>query len=245
MYRLSTALLIAASALAQQPASKFPYPERLSYRIEWHLIAAGTATVELSRGTPDDWQINLDLESAGTVAKLYRVLDKYHVITDDRFCPDSSELDAQQGKRHKVSQLSFNNSEHRVRLTEHDLVKNSTETKEIPIAPCTHDIIGALTTLRTMKIEPGQWATIPVTNGSKMVFGKIHAQDTETLNIGGKTYHTLRCEAFLFNGVLYRRKGRLLIWLTDDADRLPVQLRLQLGFPIGTISVELEKREKL
>jgi hypothetical protein len=45
--------------------------------------------------------------------------------------------------------------------------------------------------------------------------------------------------------VLYKRKGRLFIWLTDDADRTPVQLRFQLGFPIGTISLALDKQQKM
>jgi hypothetical protein len=245
MYRSAImALLFAASAFAQQTASKFPYPERLSYRVEWHLITAGTATVELSRGTPDDWEINLNLESAGTVAKLYRVLDKYRTVTDDAFCPANTELDAQQGKRHRITRLAFDNSAHTVKFVERDLIKQSTESKQVAIAPCTHDIVGALVLLRTLKLDPGQWASVSVTNGKKMVFAKIHAQSREPVDIGGRTYQTVRYEAFLFNGVLYKRNGRLLIWLTDDAARVPVQFRFQLGFPVGTISLELENQEK-
>jgi hypothetical protein len=238
------ALLVTASAFAQAPA-KFPYPERLAYRVEWHMITAGNATVELSRGTPDDWQINLDLESVGTVARLYRVLDKYRAVTDDGFCTDSSELDAQQGKRHRITRLTFDNAAHKLQFVESDLVKKSIDRNDIAIAPCTHDIVGALATLRTLTLQPGQWGSVPVTNGRKMVLAKVQAQDRERVNAGGKTYQTIRHEAFLFNNVLYRRKGRLFIWLTDDAARVPVQFRFQLGFPIGTISLELEKQEKL
>jgi hypothetical protein len=53
----------------------------------------------------------------------------------------------------------------------------------------------------------------------------------------------MRYEAHLFNDVLYRRKGRLFVWLTDDEKRLPVQIRVRLSFPVGTISFELEKAE--
>jgi hypothetical protein len=49
----------------------------------------------------------------------------------------------------------------------------------------------------------------------------------------------------VFNNVLYRRKGRLLIWVTDDAQRLPVQLRFMFSFPLGDITLELEKVDKL
>jgi hypothetical protein len=242
--RLLIALLLMIAASAQTPV-KFPYPERLFYRVEWHMIRAGIASVQLSHGTSDDWEINLDLESTGTVARLYRVLDKYRAVTQDGFCTENAELDAQQGKRHNVTLLAFDHNAHKLQWTERDLVRMATERNEIAIAPCTHDILGALAALRTMKLELGQWASVPVTNGRKMVFAKVQAQNRENVNTGEKTYQTIRYEAFLFNNVLYRRKGRLFLWLTDDAARIPVQLRFQFGFPIGTISLELEKQETL
>jgi Protein of unknown function (DUF3108) len=96
-----------------------------------------------------------------------------------------------------------------------------------------------------MNLEPGKSGTLPVTDGKKMVNARIDAQSRENITVGGKTYRTVRYEAFLFDNVLYKRKGRLFIWFTDDADRTPVQFRFQLGFPIGTISLQLDKQEKL
>ena len=43
--------------------------------------------------------------------------------------------------------------------------------------------------------------------------------------------------------MLYRRSGRLFVWLTDDERRLPVQIRVQLRFYIGTVTLQLEKEE--
>jgi hypothetical protein len=37
----------------------------------------------------------------------------------------------------------------------------------------------------------------------------------------------------------------MYLWLTDDARKLPVQLRLRMQFLIGTITLQLEKEEKL
>ena len=86
---------------------------------------------------------------------------------------------------------------------------------------------------------------MPVRNGKKLVQAKVEAQAKENINIDGKNYPTVRYEAFLFDNVLYKRKGRLFIWLTDDPERTPVQFRIQLGFPIGTILLELEKQQRL
>ncbi|HJY07662.1 MAG TPA: DUF3108 domain-containing protein, partial [Bryobacteraceae bacterium] len=92
--------------------------------------------------------------------------------------------------------------------------------------------------------EPGKSASIPVTDGKKVAMARIDAQERETITIDNKQYHTIRYEAFLFDNVLYQRKARLWLWMTDDASRLPVQIRLRLSFPIGNITLFLDKEER-
>lgn len=230
----------------QQAASNpaFPFPEKLSYRIEWRLVTAGSATVEMSRSTPADWQTSLNLESSGLVTRLYKILDKYKATSDDKFCGSYSVLDAQEGKHHTLTRLTFDNTRHKVNYEEQDLLKSSSIKKELEVAPCTHEIAGALQALRVMDLQPGKWATLPVTNGKNMAYVKIQGQARETVNITGKRCQAIRYEVFLFDNVLYKRKGRLLMWISDDPDRIPIQLRLQMGFPIGTVTVQLEKEQK-
>lgn len=225
--------------------SKFPFPERLTYHVEWRLITAGSAKVEILHSTSNDWQTNLNLESEGIVTRLYKVLDTYKAASNEKFCPANSLLDAQEGKRHTITQLTFESNPHRVDYDERDLIKNSSVKRQLDIAPCTYEILGALAAVREMNLEPGKSTTLPITDGKKMVQGRIEAQARENISIDNKKYETVRYEAFLFDNVLYKRKGRLLMWVTDDADRLPVQFRLQLGFPIGTITVQLDKEQKL
>jgi len=70
---------------------------------------------------------------------------------------------------------------------------------------------------------------------------RVEAQAKETLKTPAGEFSTIRYEAFLFNGVLYGRKGRLYVWLSDDERRIPVQVRVQLPFYVGTITLQLEK----
>ncbi len=208
--------------------SNFPFAERLIYRVEWRLITAGTAVLDL-KPTPDHkWQTNLNIQSAGVLSRLYRVLDSYHVTTDSKFCLVNSELDAQENKRHVVARTWFENSP-KLRYEEKDLVKNTTVDKELDVPPCTREIAGALASLRLLRLEPGKSTTIPVTDGKKVVNARIESQARESLTLQGTKYQTMRFEAFLFDNVLYRRKGRLFVWLTDDQERIPVQIRLQLA----------------
>ena len=93
-------------------------------------------------------------------------------------------------------------------------------------------------------LEPGKSMTVPITDGKKLASAKIEGQGKDKLTINGASYNTVRYEAYLFDNVLYKRKGRLLVWITEDADRIPVQLRLEMGFPIGNVTVELQKQQK-
>jgi hypothetical protein len=232
------------SAQDSAKSSKFPFPEKLTYRVEWRLVTAGSATVDLSRAGSDTWQTNLDIQSAGLVTRLYKVLDAYRLTSDSKFCASQSVLDAQEGKRHTITRLTFEANRRLVRYDERDLIKNANNQKELDVPPCTHEIVGALSALRAADVEPGKSATFPVTDGKKVVNAKIEAQGKESISLNGKTYQTIRYEAFLFDNVLYRRKGRLFVWISDDANRIPVQFKLQLGFPIGNVTIELEKQQR-
>jgi hypothetical protein len=246
------ALLSVAPVLTQSSFSSasgvagrdFPYPERLVYHVEWRLITAGNATLE-SKSAPDHgWHTSLNIQSAGVLSRLYRVMDVYNVATDPKFCLVRSELDAQESKRHTISLMSLE-APGKVRYEEKDLVKNSTVQKKLDVPPCTREIVGALASLRLLRLEPGTSTSLPVTDGKKVVSVRIDSQAHEAISFEGKKYATTRYEAFLFDNVLYRRKGRLFVWMTDDPDHIPVQIRLQLGFPVGTVTIQLEKQERI
>ena len=220
----------------------FPAPETLSYRIEWRMVTAGEAKLQLAR-VQQDWQIHLDLESAGLVSRLFRVEDNYKVTSNEKFCGVNSSFEAREGKRHVLESQQFDNIKHKATFELHDMVKNTQEHHEIDIAPCTHEVVGALESLRELKLEPGKSTTIPIANGKKMAYAKIEAQAKENISVDGKNFSTMRYEAFIFDNVVFRKKGSLLVWLSDDATHVPVQMRFQMGFPIGNITLELEKAD--
>lgn len=241
---VALATLAAAQQQSQPQTVTFPCPEKLSFRVEWHGITAGLATVNMVRPQGDEWQTTLDLESAGMVSRLYHVLDNYKVLMNGKFCGISSELNAEEGKHNKYEKLSFDPSQRKIFYYEHDLIKNQETRKDLDAPPCTYEITGALLALRSINLEPGKTVTIPMTDGKKFANVRIEAQAKESLTFDGKTYQTIRYEAFLFDNILYKRKGRLQIWISDDAARLPLALRMQMGFPVGSVNVELQKDGK-
>jgi hypothetical protein len=241
---LLTSTVLTPADLEFGPENQFPCPEKLSYKVEWRMMTAGSAIVQLTRGKPNHWNFDLHIESTGLVLRLYRVLDTYKVESTDQFCGSTSTLDAQEGKRHIITRMNFQTG-HKLEVEERDAIRNLEQKREFEIPPCTYEIAGALAELRASNLQPGKSITLPISNGKKLAYGKIEAQTKENLTIDGKAHSTIRYEAFLFDNVLYKRKGRLFIWMTDDPERLPVQFRFQMGFPLGSITIQLDKRERL
>ena len=102
-----------------------------------------------------------------------------------------------------------------------------------------------MSSLRGLKLSPGQSTQMPVSDGHHSASVKVEALDREDVKTGTVTHKTIRCETFLMNGVVYTRKGRVFVWLTDDDQNLPVQIQLRMNFPIGTVTLHLTKEEKL
>ena len=127
---------------------------------------------------------------------------------------------------------------------ERDLLKNNTVlAKETDTPACVQEWIGGLYKLRSLKLEPGQSAMIPMSDGKRFANVKVEAQEREEVTTPLGKFKTIRYEIFVFDGALIARKARAFVWLTDDAKKTPVQIRVRMQFLIGTINLQLEKEE--
>ncbi|MCX6623801.1 MAG: DUF3108 domain-containing protein [Acidobacteria bacterium] len=242
---LPLALLAIPSYSFQAPGTALlQNKEVLNFGIEWRLVRAGTARIEWNRGTANRSQINVHVESVGLVNKLFRVDDNFSSNYEDAFCAVGSLFRAQEGFRRRETRISYNRASGQSEYTERDLVKNTTTVRRLEVPHCVHDVLGGLYRLRTLTPEPGQVLQLPITDGKKSISARVEAQEREAVTTPAGTFKTVRYEANLFSGQLYERKGRLSLWLTDDARRLPVQIRIRLQFHIGTITLLLEKEER-
>jgi hypothetical protein len=222
--------------------------EVLEYQVEWRLIPAGSAKLTwtvMPRGSSSAHELRLHLESSGLVSRLFRVDDEYVGSFGQNFCAQYSFISAQEGSRNRETRVNYDAPNRKAIYLEKDLSKNTTITHDVEIPPCVHDVIGGLLVLRSLHLEPGKTAQIPVSDGRKFAQVKIESQRREDLNTALGPRKTIRYEVFLFDNVLYKRSGHMHIWLTDDAARLPVQLQVRLQFTIGTITFKLQKEEKL
>jgi hypothetical protein len=239
-------LLLMASSIAQPQSSIIPAKEVLEYKVEWRLITAGRARVEWNAGegpaTPS--RVNMHVESVGLVSKLFKVEDNYAARLSQNFCAEGVEISSLEGNRQRDTKVTYDSETRKANYLERDRLKNSVVlAQEIDIPSCVHDVVGGLFYMRTLNLEPGQSAQVPISDGKKSVMARVEAQQREEIKTPAGTFRAIRYEAFLFNNVLFRRQAHLYFWLSDDRRKLPVQIRVRMQFTIGTITLQLDRHE--
>lgn len=233
---------------SQAAPEGIPPSESLTYEIEWRLIPAGSAKLTWTatpRTSAASDELRMHVESTGLVSRLFHVDDDYTVALTHNLCAQSTFLMAHEGNRNRETRVTFDAQARKAFYVEHDLTKNTTIQHDVEIPPCARDVLGGLLLLRTLHLEPGKTVEIPVSDGKKSVQVKVESERREELSTPTGPLKTVRYEAFLFDNILYKRSGHLHIWLTDDAVHLPVQIQIRLAFTIGTITLKLQKEEKL
>jgi hypothetical protein len=233
---LTLLLVLAISGLAQAPER----PLDLNYRVEWRLIEAGEASLKwLPSGTARTGEAQVAIQSKGLVSKLFPVQNQFSLKTDELGCALLTTLNSSEGSRRRHTQVTYDRASQRVQFREQDLVKNQTIEKEVAIPGCTFDVIAALLELRRLRLEPGAAFSVPISDGKKFVQARVESQAREKVKTPAGEFSTIRCEAFLFDGVLFARKARLHVWFTDDTAKIPVQIRIAMRFYVGTVTLQL------
>jgi hypothetical protein len=230
--------------LAQAPTTPGRAGETLLYSAAWRLWHAGSARIAWS-AADSQRSAALSLETTGFVRSLYKVDNEYSVSYNERFCAASSRMNAAEGKKHREIAVTYNRTPGKAELVERDLLNGSAvvNEKEIDVPPCVHDTISALARLRTTRVEVGKAVRFPISDGRKSAEVRIDALKRERVKTKLGEFDAVKYEAHVFNNVIYRRKARLFVWLTDDERRLPVRIQVDMPFYIGNVTLELEKED--
>lgn len=208
--------------------------EALRFRAEWRGVDAGIATLE-----PSGKGARLTLVTAGLARVLYPVNDVYTVDFDDRGCAVSSLMKIEEGRTRAETRVTYGGSVH---VLLRDLRAEKEQTRDFAGAACTEDVLGALAKLRAQQLDPGKSVEFAIANDRKFARVRVEALSRESIGTAAGKRSAIRHEVHMLNGILYRRKGRLFLWLSDDPARSPLRIRVQMPFYLGTVTLELENR---
>ncbi len=204
--------------------------ETQRFRAEWRGLEAGEAVLDWTQSGA-----RLTLTTAGFARTLYKVDNVYTVDFGATFSARSSLMRIAEGRRRAEVAVTYRGAECDVNAR--DLDKQTSAARSFACAAGAHDILGALRRLMGERLEPGGSVVYPIANDRKFARVRVEAQAREKIRTRAGEIDAIRYEAHLMNGELYRRSGRLFLWLAA-AGRAPARIRVQLPFYLGTVTLE-------
>ncbi len=119
---------------------------------------------------------------------------------------------------------------------------DSSDTLKIP--PFVHDILSAMFFIRTMDLAPGDTVYLDNQDNGKVYPLKIVIHRREKVKVKAGTFNCLVAEPFLRTPALFKQKGRIVVFLSDDQYKIPVLMNTYIyvkGFSLGAVVSELER----
>jgi hypothetical protein len=219
----------------------FPAGQTLSYEADWRLLTAGTATLRME-SLGNQQRVTATADSTGAFSVLYPVHDHFEALFDPRtFCSVQIKKHTEEGFRRLDTSIQFDYSRRRSVLQEKNLKNNQSKQDENEIPGCVTDVISGIFYLGSLPLQVGRKYTFPLNDGGKTNDVSAHVEAREDVKTPAGTYHTLRVQPEASSGVV-KNKGRIWIWYSDDASRIPVQMRARMFW--GTITFRLTRVEK-
>jgi Protein of unknown function (DUF3108) len=225
---------------AEQSSLPFRPGEKLTYSVTWSVFQAGevNALLEEAGANPTAYQIVTTARSHGIISKLYNLDDKFQSRLDtETLCSSGISKQVLEGRRHKQTDIVFDSARKLAILDERNLAQSSEPPKhnEQSIPPCVEDVVSAFYYLRAQPMHVGDRIEVPVNDGSKTTVVTVEVQAREEIDTPLGRRFAFRVEPAVFGpDSIYKRKGRMLIWFSDDAQRLPLRIKAMIS--VGTLT---------
>lgn len=241
------AVAFGVSGLAQQ-AVPFEEGETLTYEGKVSKIIQGIAVADLTftvdRSAGADYLIKAEAKSKGSLLKLFRFsfLQRLESTVDDRgFRVTRTVKHDEQKDRVRNSEAIFDYGDKRVTYTEVDPKDPMRPPRKIAseIEGTTHDLVSGVYTLRMLPLAVGKTFHLKISD-SGLVYDvpvKVTGREIQKTEIG--RVMCFRVEPQVFGqGRLIENEGSMVIWITDDARRIPVRSRVDAS--VGKIEIRIQ-----
>ena len=229
--------LPAAGTQEVVPAVSHPFRpgESLRFSVQYGFINAGSAWLEVQPAKAPDGRPAYNLiaraESNAFFSRFYKVRNRIESLwdCDGRFTWRYAE-DRREGKYRAKSEIRFDPERHEAIYPDGDAV---------PTPPDVQDALSAFYYTRYQALPLGGSVVFDYHAGRKSQPLEVKVLGRERIDTPAGKFDCVAIEPVLHAGGIFKSKGRLVIWLTDDDRRMPVLMKSKVM--IGSISVVLQE----
>jgi hypothetical protein len=234
------ALLVASQVIARaaDEVALFRPGEALTYRVGWGLLGhAGelkvSATAESCDGV-EQTRVTTTSSTSGFVRALYRFDGEAQMLfnaDDGRLLSATASTDS--GKQRTNASILFDYQKAEATYTDHLRPKRNT-LLSLPSEGRPMDLITSLIQTRVWALKPGESRDVMVLFDDEFYSLRITAERLETIKTPSGPRDTVVLIPRMIGKPkgMFRRGGEVSVWVSDDANHLPVRFEVKLK--VGT-----------
>jgi hypothetical protein len=233
---------ISAGSHIQPLRQGFDFPRQtLRYEAEYRFWTAGVATLHVERSGNQE-HLSANADSSGVVALLFRVQDRFNSYFDaQKLCSSKLTKHTEEGSHLRDTSITFDYSRGKSVLEEKNLKTGQSKRVENDIPGCVTDVASGILYVASLPLQPDATYSFPLNDGSKTVTIQAHVEGKEQIKTPAGTFQTIRVGPQGDYSAL-KNRGRVLIWYSDDARHLPIQMQARMLW--GTLTVYLASIDK-
>jgi Protein of unknown function (DUF3108) len=219
------------------PAPEHPFRpgESLRFSVQYGFINAGSAWLEVQTArTPSGrpaYNLIARAESNAFFSRFYKVRNRIESLwdCDGRFSLRYAE-DRREGKFRAKSEIRFDPERHEAIYPDGE---------SLPTPPSVQDALSSFYYTRYQALPLGGSVVFDYHASRKSRPLEVRVLGRERVDTPAGKFDCVVVEPMLNAGGIFKNKGRLVIWLTDDDRRMPVLMKSKVL--VGSISVVLQE----
>ena len=207
--------------------------EYFQFSIDWNGLNGGSSLMQVQNYIRVDgrrcYRIVTKAESNSFVSKFYKVRDRAESAVDAESLYSLRFIKRlREGGYKKDIDVRFDQAKN---------LANYDNGKTLEVAPRVHDVLSAFYYIRTQPLPDGAVIVIPTHDNEKSYEMEVEVLKRERVEVPAGTFSCVVVEPKLKSEGIFKSKGSMQVWLTDDEKRMPIQVRSKV--PVGSISVRL------
>ena len=211
--------------LPGQSAWPFQIGERLTYNVSFTGITAGQASLEVVNDTVvnnyHQLHIRFNARTTFPVSSIYTINDQVDTWLDSKYLYTKKLTKNIREGNYKNDSYTIIDYDQSIAITNGDTVI---------IDQFLRDSYSLFYFLRTIPLIIGETIDFTAFDGKKITPFQVITKTKETINTMAGTFPCLVVKPFREGTTLLKNKGDMMIWFSDDKNRLPIQIRIKLKY---------------
>ena len=226
------------SLRGERPVSRrvFAPAEELVFSVQYGLITAGEARMRISpqvrqrEGRPT-FEIVTTATSSKMFASVYPVNDRVVSYMDTLHLRSVRfEKHLREGTYKKDLWIVFDQENNEAHIDGE---------RTCDVEPNVQDILSSLYYVRTLDLRVGESVYVPNHDNGKNYPLEVKVLQRERVTVDAGTFDCLVLEPVLMGDAIFKQKGRLKVWVTDDEVKMPVLMKSKIA--VGAIASVLKE----